>query len=150
MQDHVDQVLQGARPGDRAVLGHVADQDSGQRSLLGQADQGRGDLAHLGHAAWHAIDPGRREGLYRVHDQQARPDRLDVREQRGQVGLSREEEVLSDGTDPVGALPHLSRGLLAGDVQDDGALGGESSGLEQQRGLADAGLAGQQRDRPWH
>ncbi len=146
MQDNVDQVLKRSRPGDRPVLGYMSYQYRRQDPLLGQADQRRGDLAHLGHAAWRAFDPCRRDGLDRVDDQQRRLHCLDVSEQRGQVSFGRKIEILGDRTDPVGSLPYLSRRLLAGDVQNDRALGGKRACLEQQRRLADARFACQQRD----
>jgi hypothetical protein len=38
-QDGIDQVLEGLRPGDRPVLGHVADEDHGDAIALGQVHQ---------------------------------------------------------------------------------------------------------------
>ena len=80
-------------PGDRPVLGDVADQHGGQRPLLGQRGQRAGDLADLGDPAGHAVDTVGRDRLHRVDDEQARLDRLDVLEQRGEVGLGGEVEV---------------------------------------------------------
>src|SRR5690606_20050717 len=54
VEHDVDQVLQHARSGDRAVLGDVADEDGGHAALLGQPYQVGGDLADLGDAAGHA------------------------------------------------------------------------------------------------
>ena len=76
-------------------------------------------------------------------------DLLDVAEHRAEVGLRGEVELVVDRAGPVGPQPHLGRGLLAGDVEhpQPGArrLGRD---LQQQRGLADAGLAGEQHRRP--
>ena len=73
------------------------------------------------------------------------PDLLDVGEHRAEVGLGGEVELVVDAVGAVGAQPDLGGGLLAGDVEDPlpdpGGLGGH---LEQQRALADPGLAGQQ------
>ena len=74
-----------------------------------------------------------------------RPDLLDVGEHRAEVGLGGEEQLVVDAAGAVGAQPHLGGRLLAGDVE--GALagaGGLGRDLEQQRALADAGLAGEQ------
>ena len=71
VQDDVDEVLQQPRPGDRAVLGDVADQQRGHAALLGRADEGAGDLADLCHAARRAVDLGGGDGLDGVQDQQA-------------------------------------------------------------------------------
>ena len=62
-----------------------------------------------------------------------------------EVGLGREVELVLDRAGAVGAHPHLRGRLLAGDVEDSVPLPGRLRGhLEQQRGLADAGLTGQQ------
>ena len=56
------------------------------------------------------------------------------------------------GADPLGAQPHLAGRLLAGDHQRR-VLGGRRPLLghvEQQGGLADAGLAGEQHHRAGH
>ena len=44
-------------------------------------------------------------------------DLLDVAEHRTEVGLGGEVELVVDAAGPVGAQPHLGRGLLAGDVE---------------------------------
>ena len=70
---------------------------------------------------------------------------LDVAEHGAEIGLGREVELVLDAAGAVGAQPHLGRGLLAGDVEravpQPRGLGGH---LEQQRGLADARLTGEQ------
>ena len=67
------------------------------------------------------------------------------RQDRTEVGLGGEVELVVDPAGAVGAQPDLAGGLLAGDVEDAllglGRLGGD---LEQQGALADAGLAGEQ------
>ena len=55
LADHVDQVLQHPRPGDRAVLGDVPDQQGGHSAFLRHPDQRGGDLADLGDAAGRAV-----------------------------------------------------------------------------------------------
>ena len=78
LQDHVDQMLQCPRPGDRAVLGDVADENGGQRPLLRYRHQRGGDLPDLSDAAGSAFDACRGDGLHRVDDQQAGPDNVDM------------------------------------------------------------------------
>ena len=59
-QHGVDHVLEGPRPGQGPVLGHVADQHDGHLAGLGQADQLVGALAHLGElpgTRWPAARP---------------------------------------------------------------------------------------------
>ena len=90
-------------------------------------------------------------GLHRVDDQQGRLDRLDVAEHGAEVGLGGEVELVLDAADAVGAQPHLGGRLLAGDVQHAVAQRRRPRRhLEQQRGLADARLAGQQDGRARH
>ena len=79
------------------------------------------------------------------------PDLLDVGEHGAEVGLGGEEELVVDAAGAVGAQPHLGGRLLAGDVERAGAHpGGLRGHLEQQRALADAGLAGEQDRRAGH
>ena len=47
LADDVDEVLEQARAGDRAVFGDVADEQHGQVAVFGDADEGARDLAHL-------------------------------------------------------------------------------------------------------
>ncbi len=55
------------------------------------------------------------------------------------------------GADPLGAQPHLPGGLLTGDHEGRPVGGRDPVGdLEQQGGLADAGLPGHQQDRTGH
>ena len=124
VEHDVDQVLEQPRAGDRAVLGDVADQHRRDAALLGDPDEGVGDLAHLGDAACGAVDLGWRDGLHRVEDEQARLDGVDLAEDRAEVGLGGEPELGVDGADAVGAQPHLGDRLLAGDVQRADAVRG--------------------------
>ena len=60
------------------------------------------------------------------------------------TGASREAQ-------PLGPQPHLRHRLFAGDVDDAVALAGErGAGLDQQRRLADAGIAAEQDHRAAH
>src|SRR2546423_1195495 len=97
-----------------------------------------------------AVGAGRGDGLYRVDDQQPGPARVEVPEQRLQVGLGGQVQPLVQGTEPLGPQAYLAGGLLARDDQGRAARpGGPLLGdVEQQGGLADAGLAGQEDDRP--
>ena len=51
LQHAVDQVLEHARAGQRALLGHVADEHDGDVALLGHARDAVGHLAHLADGA---------------------------------------------------------------------------------------------------
>ena len=88
---------------------------------------------------------GGADGLDRVDDQQLGPHLLDVGQDRAEVGLGGEVELVVDAAGAVGAQPDLGGGLLAGDVEGAALVArGLGRDLEQQRALADAGLAGQQ------
>ncbi len=83
--------------------------------------------------------------------QQRRVHLLDVAEHRAEVGLGGEEEPVGERVGPPGPQPHLGGGLLAGHVERRPArLGPATRHLEQQRRLADSGLAGQQHHRARH
>lgn len=100
------------------------------------------DLPDLRHAARRPLDLGRGDGLHGVEDEQRGLDGVQMAENRGQVGLGGQVQMVVDRPDPVGAQPHLARGLLGGDVKRAvlvaRGLGGD---VQQQRRLADAGLA---------
>lgn len=91
------------------------------------------------------LDLGRGDGLHGVEDEQGRLDRVQMAEDRGEVGLGGEEEVVVDRPDPVGAQPYLARGLLRGDIEGavlvTGGLGGH---IQQERRLSDTRLAREQ------
>ena len=146
MQHDVDHVLEGARAGDGAVLGHVADQDRRERALLRVPHQRGGHLTDLGDATRHAVHPWGRDGLHRIDDEQVRPDGLDMAEHRGQIRLRGQEEVLADRSDTVGPQPHLRGRFFSGDVEDGPRACDQRGRLQKQRRLAHARLAGQQQD----
>ena len=66
-QHRVDEMLEHARPGDGAFLGHMADEDHGCPGLLRETGEAVPDLSHLGDRPGRALEPGEREGLDRVH-----------------------------------------------------------------------------------
>src|SRR5437868_8141282 len=101
-EHHVDEVLQGARTRDRALLGDMADQHGRHVPLLGQPDQVGGHLADLGHPTGHTGRLRRTDRLYGVDDQQLRIDLLHMCDKRAQIGLGREIEVVPDRPDTVG------------------------------------------------
>ena len=83
LQHAVDEVLEHARPGERALLGDVADeQDRGAR-LLRHPGDAAGDLAHLADRAGRAGQLGRVQRLHGVDDADLGP--LDL--ERGHDGL---------------------------------------------------------------
>ena len=83
----VDQMLEHARPGQRAFLGDVAHQEGGDAAPLGERHQARAALADLGDAARRRLQLGQEHGLDRVHDQRARLHVVELRLHDRQVVL---------------------------------------------------------------
>src|SRR5438093_5206628 len=70
VEDGVDQVLEHARAGERALLGHVADEKAGDTARLRARDQQRRRLAHLSHAAGRGAEGAGVERLDRVRSEE--------------------------------------------------------------------------------
>ena len=141
-------MLQCARSGDRAVFGDVTDQQGRQVAVLGDAHQRARDGADLSDRSGDAVDLGGGNGLHRVDHQQLGVDSLDMAEDGGEIDLGCEVEVVLQRASALGTHPHLGCRLLTRHVQHTGAaarcLGRD---LEQEGGLADAGLAGKEQHR---
>ena len=124
--DRVDHVLDHARAGDLAVLGDVADEDHGGAGRLGETDQGLGAAAHLRDGAGRRFDRLRPHGLDRVDDGEGRG--LALREGGDDVldiGLRRELDRRAGEAEALGAQADLRHRLLARDIGDPVAGGGE-------------------------
>ena len=148
---HVDEVLEDARTRDRPVLGDVADDDDGQPALLRDADEGGCDLAHLARVPGHPLRQRGRDGLHRIDDQQLGFHLVDVPEDRREVGLGGEIQLVVQRAGALGAQPHLRGRLLGARVQHASAGSGARRGhLEQQGRLADPWLTRQQDRRAGH
>ena len=151
-EHRVDHVLEGARPGDRALLGGLADQQQRHPAGLGHPGQHGGDLLHLAHPAGPALHRAGRHRLDAVHDQQHRVVRLDVA-QHVRRGRSRRRAGCPGWSPRSGApgrrsarrSPRRRRRAPPG----PGAAVRPGSATEpEQGGLADPGLAGEQHDLP--
>ncbi len=114
----VDEVLEHARTGERALLGDVADQHDRDAARLGDAHQAPGDLAHLPDRSRRPGQPGRMQRLDRVDDADVGALGLDRRDDRLEVGLGDDRDRQRGRAEPLGAQPHLGGRLLAGDVED--------------------------------
>ncbi len=152
VQYDVDQVLENAWAGDSAVLGDVPDEHRGDTPLLGHRYERRGDGPDLRYAPGSAVAGIGGDRLHRIDDQQLWLDDVEMGQHGTEIVLGGDEQVWVDAAGALGTQPNLRRRLLARDDQrGPGAGGGEAMGdLEQQRGLADAGFAGQQHHRPRH
>jgi len=148
VEDHVDQVLEGLGAGDGAVLGDLADQEGGDRALLGQADQLGGDLTDLPDPAGGAGQLRVGHGLDRVDHHDGRLDLLDQGADGAEVGLGGQQQRGVEGPETLGPQADLLARLLGADVQHRPVLGQAGQHPQEQGRLADAGLAGQQHHRP--
>ena len=151
-EHRVDHVLDHARAGDLAVLGDMADQHDAGAGLLRKADERLRGGAHLRDRAgrgFHHVGPHGLDGI--DHDQ---PRRLSARQGREDVldrGFGGELDLGVRQRQPLGAQPHLRDGFLAGDI--DRALADareRGRDLNEQRRLADAGIAADEQHRAAH
>ena len=116
---------------------------------LGGHGQRRGDRTHLGDAAGDAVGLGGGHGLHRVDDHQAGLHLVDVAQRHLQIGFGGQVDLVVRAAGAFGAHPDLARRLLTRQIQR--ALAGLRPAvrdLQQQRRLADAGIAREQRHRP--
>ena len=151
LQHAVDEVLEHARAGQRALLGDVADEQHGDVARLGEPRDAVGDLAHLADRAGRAGQLGRVQRLHRVDHADLRPLGVERRQHRLQVGLGHHRHLQRGAGEPLGAQLDLRRRLLAGDVERAPAGAGEVAERHRgQRRLADAGRAAEQHERAGH
>ena len=69
----VYQVLEHARSGDAAVLGHVTDEEGRRSRPLRPFDEPRGDVAHLGHASRRGVETRDVQRLHGIDGEDQRP-----------------------------------------------------------------------------
>jgi hypothetical protein len=146
----IDDVLEHARPGQRALLGDVADEEQRGAALLGVARELGGAFAHLGDRA------GR--GLQRVAPQ--RLDRVDHRDgglllaqhvqDAFEVDLGQQLERGGVEVQPARAQRDLLARFLAADVERRRARRQVRQRLQQQRRFADARVAADQHHAAGH
>ncbi len=147
LEHAVDEVLEHARAGDRAVLRHVADEEDGDAVLLRDAQQASGGLAHLGDRAGRRAELGRVERLHRVDHADVGPLALERRADRLELGLGEDLDApRSRRAGRRAASP--ARRLLAGDEQRAALRARDRAQRhQQQRRLADARLAADEDER---
>ena len=145
----VDDVLEHARAGDRALLRHVADEQHDHAALLGESRQLRRAFAHLRDAAGRRRERFRVDGLDRVDDDDLRRRRVDRGDDRLELHFGQQLDRRVDESETLRAQRDLLGGFLAGDVQRPVRGAQRRTRLQQQRRLADAGIAAEQdRRRP--
>src|SRR5437899_3709808 len=144
----VDDVLQHARPGDGALLVHVTDQEDRDVAALGEQHQASGAFPHLADAARRRGDAAHEDCLDGVDDRHHRPRLFEVLDDAVEVVFGQHYQPFALDAQPLRAQLQLLDRLFARDIQDRsiGArhLAGE---LEQERRLADPGVAADQHQR---
>ena len=117
IEHRVDDVLEHARAGDRALLGDVPDQDHGDAGLLGEARQLRRALAHLRDAAGCRFERLGVHRLDRVDDHDLGRAHADRADDRLELHFGKKLDRRVDQAEPAGAQRDLLDGFLAGDVE---------------------------------
>ncbi|OQA40623.1 MAG: hypothetical protein BWY52_02823 [Chloroflexi bacterium ADurb.Bin325] len=144
-------MFQHARPRDGALLGDVADEEEREAARLGKAQQVRRAVAHLGDAARAGSDGVGVDALHGIHHDQPRRGVLDLGRDGLEVRLGQHEDIALDDAQPLRAQLDLRGGFLAGDVEDRAlAAAQRMAQLDQQGGLADAGVAADEHHRAGH
>ncbi len=116
LEHAVDEVLEHARAGHRAVLRHVPDEDRRDALLLGDAEQPPGRLPHLCDRAGRRAELGRVERLHRVDHADVGPLLLERRADGLELGLGEDLDLLA-APETVGAELDLRHRLLARDEE---------------------------------
>ena len=117
IEDDIDHVLQGARAGDRALLGDVPHQHDGDAGGLGAQQQPGHRGPDLGDAPGGSGDSGVVDRLHRIDHRQRRPAGLDTGEQGVEVGLGEHGDLGARAAGAHRAHPELGGRLLSGAVQ---------------------------------
>ena len=134
-------MLEHARAGEAAVFGDVADEDQAGAALLGEAGELRGAFAHLGDRAGRGAVGVGVQRLDGVDDGDARTRGGERAEDGLQTDLGQQLQALGGQLQTLGAQGDLFGGLFAADVNHLVMRREHRQRLEQQRGLANAGVA---------
>ena len=146
LQDAVDEMLEHARSGDRPVLGDMADEKRRDAGLLGDPQQPRRRLAHLGDGAGRGADLLRPERLHRVDHADGGALTFERGAHRVQLGLGQDLHVVA-APEPGRPQLDLRDRLLAGHEQRPAVARDRAQRSEEQRRLADTGLAADEHER---
>ncbi len=147
-QHDVDHVLERARSGQGAVFGDMADEHDRDATRLGLVHQPRRTAANLDDAAGRGAQLGIGHALDAVDDHERGLHLIDGRHDVGHHRLAQQPQLGVQRAEAFGAQAYLGRALLGAHVE--GALAPRGEQLQEQRGLADAGLAAEQGDRTGH
>ena len=146
----IDDVFEHPRPGQCAILGHMADENDGDPRLLGQPRQLGGAFAHLCDRPGSARKLVRPQGLNRIDDRNLRLLGLQRGQDTFEVDFRHQRQGAGFEAETAGAQRHLFARLLTTDVQHLVGRRQQRQCLQQQRALADAGVAADQHDTAGH
>ena len=116
LEHAVDEMLEHTWPSNRAVLGHVPDEDRRDAQLLRSAHQPRRGLADLDHRSRRRADLRGIERLHRIDHADVGPLGLERRQHRLELGLRQDFDLLR-ASEPFRPELHLGNGLLTGDEE---------------------------------
>ena len=151
IEHRVDDVFQGFRAGEAAVFRDVAHEHNGNILSLRGEEQMRRHLAHLADAAGRRLKPSGKNRLYRVHDDERRLQALDLFKNALEAGFGEQVKRRAIDGETLSAQFDLMLGFFAGAVENRPDAARHVRGhLQQQRRLADAGLAAKQHERSRH
>ena len=151
VEHRVHHVLEDARAGDGAVLGHVTHEKGADAALLGQGNQRARALPDLPDAPRSGRDGGSVNGLDGIHHQHRGLDGPDLFEDALQRRLAQHQQVRRRQGNALSPHLDLLLRLLAGDVKAGRAVVAEGRHcLKQQRRLADARVAADEHRGPIH
>lgn len=125
----------------------MADQEDGGAGFLGIAHQPRRALAHLAHRARRCGQRFGPQGLYRVGHDQLRPRHAGVLQDVFDAGFGQRIQAFQRQIQAHRTSCDLGQRFFAGDVQHRQRTGHAGQCLQQQRRLADAGVATDQHHR---
>ena len=149
IEHRVDQVFEQSRTGNRAVLGHVTDDEGRAPGAFGVFHQRLRAVADLGDAAGVGFGFGQPHGLDRVDQKRRRPAPFELVEHGAQVRFRIDENRCVD-LQTLRAQFHLGGGFFAADVDDFAGAGETLRDLQQQRGFARAGRSADEREAAGH
>ena len=149
-EHRIDQVLQHLGAGQHPLLGHMAHQQQGRVLALGDAGEGGGAFAHLGHRTRCTGQFAVVEGLDAVDDRHGRPQGFEFLQHQFQVGFGQQLQLAAVATEAAPAQFHLLGRFLGAHIQNRVAGGHRLGALQQQGRLADAGIAAHQHEGAGH
>ena len=148
VEHRVDDVLEDARAGDRALLRHVADEEDGHVRRLRHSEERHRALPDLRDRARRGGDRLQVHRLDRVDHDERGLHLLDRAEDGVEVGLAQDEQPLAGDPEPLGPQSDLLRRLLARDVEHlADRLRDVPGDVQHQGALPDPGISADQHDR---